>query len=50
MNKYDKYLQQEAEEWREAYDNTEKYEDYSDPILDELATQMFAKYIKKKEK
>lgn len=48
MNSYDRYLQQEAEKWREAYENPE--EDYSDPILDELATQMFSKYIKKENK
>lgn len=45
MNSYDYYLQQEAEKWRECYENLE--EDYSDPILDELATKMFSKYIKK---
>ena len=45
MNRYDRYLQQEAEKWRESYENPK--EDYSDPILNELATQMFSKYIKK---
>ena len=45
MNSYDRYLQEEAERWREDYENPE--EDYSDPVLDELATKMFAKYIKK---
>lgn len=48
MNSYYRYLQKEAEKWREAYENQE--EDYSDPILDELATQMFSKYIKKENK
>ena len=48
MNSYDKYLQRESEEWNEAYENPE--EDYSDPILDKLATQMFSKYIKKDKK
>ena len=45
MNRYDRYLQKEAEKWREDYENPK--EDYSDPILDELVTQMFSKYIKK---
>lgn len=44
MNQYDKYLQEESERWNEAYNNPE--EDESDPVLDEIATKMFAKYIK----